>query len=68
MNGSMLFKQNLNIGHNKPMSDISIPCNEKIFVRWDIVNYMYVDTTIYGGAYKCVCTLSTFQDLISFFF
>jgi len=28
------------------MSDISISCRETIFVRWDIVNYMYVDKTI----------------------
>ena len=30
------------------LSDISSPCRDKILVGWDIVNYMYVDMTIYG--------------------
>ena len=30
------------------LSDIISPCGDQIHVRWDIVNYMYVDMTIYG--------------------
>ena len=30
------------------LTDITIPCRDKILVGWDIVNYMYVDMTTYG--------------------
>ena len=30
------------------LSDISNLCRDKILVGWDIVNFMYIDMTIYG--------------------
>ena len=30
------------------LSDISSLCRDKILVGWDIVNFMYIDMTIYG--------------------